>query len=123
MQFYNIKHIVYNEEWESKFNELAQRCKDLNGWSEKDLLQFAVTNMPMYKVWLIYLEDLVIDLEQSKMQKSFLGKLFNKRAIKDGNSWIEFYYYEEDQRLLKMIKISPRFHSSKGYIKTAVNLL
>lgn len=86
MQFYNIKHIVDNEEWESKFNELAQRCKDLNGWSEKDLLQFAVTNMPMYKVWLIYLEDLVIDLEQSKMQKSFFGKLFNKRAIKDGNS-------------------------------------
>ena len=80
MQFYEITHIVDNKEWESKFSELAERCKDLNGWSEKDLLQFAVTNMPMYKVWLMYLEDFVVDLEQSKKHKSFFDKLLNKKG-------------------------------------------
>lgn len=75
MKFYEITHIVDDAEWESKLNELAHRCKNLNGWSEKDLLQFAVTAMPMYKIWLIYLEDIVINLEQSKEQKSFLDKL------------------------------------------------
>ena len=59
-------HIIDNKEWESKFTELAQRCKELNGWSEQDLLQFAVTNLPMYKVWLMYLEDFVTELEESK---------------------------------------------------------
>ena len=78
MQFYEIQHIIDNKGWESKIINLAERCKDLNGWTEKDLLQFAVINMPMYEVWLMYLEDFVIDLEQSKKQKFFFDKLFNK---------------------------------------------
>lgn len=79
MQFYEITHIIDNKEWESKFTELAERCKDLNGWTEQELLQFAVQTMPMYRVWLMYLEDFVIDLEQSKKQKSFFDKLFSKK--------------------------------------------
>lgn len=53
MQSYEITHIIDNEEWENKLAELAKRCEKLNGWSEKDLLQFAVTTVPMYRVWLI----------------------------------------------------------------------
>ena len=51
MQSYEITHIIDNEEWEHKLSELADRCKKLNGWSEQDLLQFAVATMPMYRVW------------------------------------------------------------------------
>ena len=62
MQSYEITHIIDNEEWEHKLSELADRCKKLNGWSEQDLLQFAVATMPMYRVWLIHLEDKVIEM-------------------------------------------------------------
>lgn len=79
MQFYEIQHIIDNKDWESKITNLAERCKDLNGWTEKDLLQFAVINMPMYKVWLMYLEDFVIDLEQSKKHNCFFDRLFSKK--------------------------------------------
>ena len=79
MQFYEISHIIDNEEWENKLSDLARRCKELNGMGEKELLQFAVQTMPMYKVWLMYLEDFVIDLEQSKKQKSFFDNLFSKK--------------------------------------------
>ncbi|WP_287714113.1 hypothetical protein [Blautia sp.] len=85
MQTYEITHIIENEEWESRLAELAQRCRKLNGWTEKDLLQFAVTSMPMYRVWLMYLEDIVIDMEQEEKNKSFLEKLHRKEQ-KEGNT-------------------------------------
>lgn len=71
MQSYEITHIIDNEEWENKLAELAKRCEKLNGWSEKDLLQFAVTTVPMYRVWLIYLEDKIMELEREEKNKSF----------------------------------------------------
>ena len=78
MQFYEIQHIVDNKEWESKLTDLANRCKDINGWTEKDVLQFAVISMPMYEVWLMYLDYIINDLEQSKKQKCLFDKLSNK---------------------------------------------
>jgi hypothetical protein len=83
MQTYEITHIIENEEWERKLTELAQRCRKLNGWTEKELLQFAVTSMPMYRVWLMYLEDIVIDMEQEEKRKGFLEKLLKQ---KEGNT-------------------------------------
>lgn len=79
MQVYELTHTIDNEEWESKLTDLAERCKALNGWTEKDLLQFAVTSMPMYKVWLMYLEDIVIDMEHGVETKSLFEKLFGKK--------------------------------------------
>ena len=79
MQFYEITHIIDNEEWEAKLSNLAERAKELNGMGEQELLQFAVQTMPMYKVWLMYLEDFVIDLEQSKKRKSFFEKLLKTK--------------------------------------------
>jgi len=79
MQSYEITHIIDNEEWEHKLSELADRCKKLNGWSEQDLLQLAVTTMPMYRVWLIHLEDKVIEMEQEEKSKDFFKKLFRKK--------------------------------------------
>ena len=83
MQTYEITHIIENEEWERKLTELAQRCRKLNGWTEKELLQFAVTSMTMYRVWLMYLEDIVIDMEQEEKRKGFLEKLLKQ---KEGNT-------------------------------------
>lgn len=77
MKHFEILHIIDNEEWETKLEELAKRCQDLNGWTEQDLLQFAVQTMPMYYVWLMYLEDKVVELENEK-KKAFWRKIFNK---------------------------------------------
>lgn len=79
MQTYEIAHIIDNKEWELKLTELAKRCEKINGWTEKDLLQFAVNSMPMYKVWLMYLEDIVIDKEQGMKSKGILDNLFNRK--------------------------------------------
>ncbi len=68
MQAYEITHIIDNEEWESRLTELAHRCSKLNGWTEKDLLQFAVT---------------VTDMEQEGKRKGFLEKLLKQ---KEGNT-------------------------------------
>ena len=84
MQIYEIQHIIDNDEWEIKFTELAKRCESLNGWSEKDLLQFAVINVPMYKIWLIYLEDFIIDLEKTQKAPKFMSNLF-KKGIQNDN--------------------------------------
>ena len=83
MQAYEITHIIDKEEWESRLTELAHRCSKLNGWTEKDLLQFAVTSMPMYRVWLMHLEDTVTDMEQEGKRKGFLEKLLKQ---KEGNT-------------------------------------
>lgn len=77
MQYYEIVHLIDNDEWEQKLSGLAQRCKSVNGWTEKDLLQFAVNTMPMYKVWLMYLEDKVIELENDKKKGDTRKSLFS----------------------------------------------
>lgn len=79
MKNFELTHIINNNEYEAKLTDLAQRCKDLNGWSEKDLLQYAVNAMPMEKIWLAFLEDMVVDMEQTQKQNSFLRTLLNKK--------------------------------------------
>ena len=66
MKKFELMHIIDNKEQEDKLTDLARRCKTLNGWTESDLLKFAVNAMPMNKIWLAFLEDIIIDLEQSK---------------------------------------------------------
>ena len=84
MKHFEITHIIDNQEWENKLEELSQRCKNLNGWSEKDLLQFVVNSYPMYKVWLMFLEDKVIEMENAKKNKLFWDKILHKDNKKDG---------------------------------------
>lgn len=71
MKIIELTHIIDNAEQEKQLSELAKRCEKINGWTEKDLLQFAVQTMPMYHVWLMYLDDIVHDFEQEKVNKSF----------------------------------------------------
>lgn len=79
MKKFELTHIIDSPEQEQKLVELARRCQSLNGWTESDLLQFAVNAMPMHKIWLTFLEDAVIDLEQSQKQNCFLRTLLNRK--------------------------------------------
>lgn len=49
-------HIIDNEELEERLAKLADRYKLINGWTQKDILQFAVNAMPLTKVWLEFME-------------------------------------------------------------------
>ena len=84
MKHYEITHIIDNSEWENKLEELAKRCQNLNGWTEQDLLQFAVQTMPMYHVWLMYLEDKIIEMENERKNKPFLDKIHQRDNKKEG---------------------------------------
>lgn len=86
MKYFEIEHIIDNQEWEEKLEELAERCKVINGLTEKDLLQFAVQSMPMYKVWLMYLDDKVHELEQEKENERFWGSFWKRAKKKSENT-------------------------------------
>lgn len=63
MKFIELTHIIDNKEQEEKLAKLAERYKTINGWSEKDILQFAVNAMPLTKVWLDFMEMKLDELE------------------------------------------------------------
>lgn len=63
MKHFELEIIIDNEEVERKLEELAERYKNINGWDEKDLLQFAVNAMPLAKVYLDFLERKADELE------------------------------------------------------------
>ena len=63
MKSIELTHIIDNKEQEEKLSKLAQRYKAINGWSEKDILQFAVNAMPLTKIWLEFMEMKADELE------------------------------------------------------------
>ncbi|MBD5549433.1 MAG: hypothetical protein HDQ97_18950 [Lachnospiraceae bacterium] len=65
MKNFEIMHIIDNEELEERLKKLAERYKLINGWTEKDILQFAVNAMPLTKVWLEFMEMKADELENS----------------------------------------------------------
>ena len=65
MKNFEIMHIIDDEELEERLKKLAERYKQINGWTEKDILQFAVNAMPLTKVWLEYMEMKADELEKS----------------------------------------------------------
>ena len=65
MKNFEIMHIIDNEELEERLKKLAERYKLINGWTEKDILQFAVNAMPLTKVWLEFMEMKADELEKS----------------------------------------------------------
>lgn len=87
MKYFEIEHIIENPEWEEKLEELAKRCENINGWTEKELLQFAVQSMPMYKVWLMYLDDKIHELEQEKVNKRFWNNFWKRANKKNENTF------------------------------------
>ncbi|MBD5462704.1 MAG: hypothetical protein HDR24_06535 [Lachnospiraceae bacterium] len=65
MKNFEIMHIIDDEELEERLKKLAERYKLINGWTEKDILQFAVNAMPLTKVWLEFMEMKAGELENS----------------------------------------------------------
>lgn len=65
MEFYELCYIVEDDAQE-RLSELAKRYKKINGWNEKDILQFAVaaTNKSDIEIKLRFLEECITELEQ-----------------------------------------------------------
>ena len=64
MEFYQLCYIV-EEEAQEKLSALAKRYEKVNGWNEKDLLQFAVaaTSKSDIEVKLRFLEEYITEVE------------------------------------------------------------
>lgn len=65
MKNFEIMHIIDNEELEERLKKLERRYKLINGWAQKDILQFAVNAMPQTKVWMDFMEMKADELENS----------------------------------------------------------
>ncbi len=65
MKFYEITYIVDDEQQE-KLSILAERYEKINGWNEKEMLQFAVaaTSKGDIETKLRFLENEIIKLEK-----------------------------------------------------------
>lgn len=72
MKFYDITYIIDDEQQEEKLSALAKRFEKINGWSEKEILQFAViaTSKRNIETKLQFLEYAIANLEKNgKEQK------------------------------------------------------
>ena len=67
-KFYELIYII-EEHQEKRLSELAERFRKINGWNEKEMLQFAVlaTNEVDLNMKFEYLEKLVTDLERGEL--------------------------------------------------------
>ncbi len=64
MKHFELEHIIDNKELEKQLEQLVERYKTINGWDEKELLQFAVNAMPLTKVYLDFLEQKANEIEE-----------------------------------------------------------
>ena len=49
MNFYEIRYVIEDEQ-QQRLLALAERYKKVNGWNEKEILQFAVTATSKYDI-------------------------------------------------------------------------
>ncbi len=65
MKFYEITYIIEDEQNE-KLSALAERYEKIKGWSEKEVLQFAIatTSRDDIEIKLHFLENEIIKLEK-----------------------------------------------------------
>jgi len=70
MKFYEITYIIDNEQQE-KLSTLAERYQKINGWNEKEILQFAVaaTSKNDIETKLRFLENEVAKLEIQRQEQ------------------------------------------------------
>lgn len=61
---FELTHIIDNQELEVRLEKLAERYEMINGWSEKDMLQFAVNAIPQTKAYLDFLEIKAEEMEK-----------------------------------------------------------
>lgn len=66
-KFYELTYII-EEHQRKPLSELAERFRKVNGWNEKEMLQFAInaTNQADLDLKLKFLERIIEDLEKGK---------------------------------------------------------
>lgn len=69
-KFYELTYIIEDNQ-QKRLSELAERFKIINGWNEKEMLQFAVTatNQDDLEMKLNFLESIIADLEKGQLAK------------------------------------------------------
>ena len=65
MEFYEVTYIVDNDAQE-RLSALAERYKKINGWNEKEILQFSVaaTSKTDIELKLQFLEEYITHIEE-----------------------------------------------------------
>ncbi len=89
MKFYDITYIVEDEQQE-RLLALAERYEKVNGWNEKEILQFAVTATSKNDIEskLHFLENEIIKLEkdwkeQKEKPKESISAMKNMKNAKE----------------------------------------
>lgn len=103
MEFYELIYIVEGEAQE-RLSELAKRYKKINGWNEKDILQFAVTAFAKADIE-IKLEFLEKNLE--RVEKNGFYADGNTNAAKKGKwsrDWECFEWEDVEKKLNEVEK-------------------
>lgn len=73
MKFYNVDIILENEQ-EERITKLAKRFKIINGWNEKDIMQFAVNAFPLYLNPLLSLMEIKAEQLEIEHNKEYNNK-------------------------------------------------
>lgn len=70
MKLYEITYII-DDEQEERLLALENRYKKVNGWNEKEILQFAITATSKYDIEtkLRFLENEIIKLENDRKEQ------------------------------------------------------
>ncbi len=65
-KFYELTYIVEDNQ-QKRLSELAERFKKINGWNEKEMLQFAITatSQTDLEMKFKFLEGIIADLEKA----------------------------------------------------------
>ena len=98
MKFYEITYIIENEQQE-KLLTLAERYKKVNGWNEKEVLQFAVTVTSKNDIdsKLHFLENEIVKLEKqyqkheekNKQKRKYISDKEHEKCKKVVNAYRE----------------------------------
>ena len=83
MKFYELTHML-NEEMQEKLSTLVQRYKNINHWSEKEILQFAVTATAQtdMEAKFQFLEKHITQLEQERQNPKGKAYISEEERIK-----------------------------------------
>ena len=67
-KYYELIYIIEDHQ-QKRLSELTERFRKINGWNEKEMLQFAVTatNQADLDIKFEFLESLLTDLESGKL--------------------------------------------------------
>lgn len=79
MKCFNVYYIVADE-YEEKLEELTKRFNEANNtkWSDKELIQFGLTNMPNNEVLLKYIEFKTEEAEDNNKLRLTIKKFLKK---------------------------------------------